>query len=167
MLSRRITFADLAAVASTDRHRLRNLLKAVPEFNQRPTNERVATEYTRHDLAVVAVLCELDRMGLRKEVIATWAPQIQQVLLGPRPIATNPQLFLHGSRQEAHFVDGHGRAGAGILVGLRPVFNAVDAHCIGPDFAREPQRELEFGPTGLTATRPAAPARRTGGGVNE
>jgi hypothetical protein len=164
MLSRRITFADLAAVAQADRHRLRNLLKDIPEFASRPSNERVANEYTRHDLTVVAVLCGLDRMGMRKDAIARWVPQIQSVLQGPRPVATTPQLFLATQSERITFIDGGHPQGAGIVVDLKSVLDLVDRHCMGIDPARDLQRELEFGPQGLAFTpsedKGAAPARR-------
>ena len=150
MLSRRITFADLATVARIDRHRLRNLLKDITEFKARPSSQRVANEYTRHDLTVVAVLCELDRMGLRKDAIAGWVPQIQQVLLGPRPIAATLQIFLATASGKVRIVDGPHQEGAGIVVDLKSVLDEVDTHCVGLDATRDSQRELEFGPQGLS-----------------
>lgn len=148
MISSRITFADLAAVGRVDRHRLRNLLKSLPEFARRPANERVASEYTRHDLTVIAVLCELERMGFRKEAIAKWVSPIQQALLGPRAMAV-PRLFLTYEPPEASLVDEHSRLRAGIILDLEEVLSVVDSHCAGLDGAHEQQRELEFGPTSV------------------
>lgn len=160
MLSSRITFADLAAVGRVDRHRLRNLLKNLPEFARRPANERVASEYTHHDLIVVAVLCELERMGFRKEAISKWVSPIQQALLGPRAMVVS-QLLLTCEPPEASLVDEHCRLSAGIIVDLDKVLNLVSSHCTGLDGAGEQQRELEFGPTSvgrstLTVSRPRA-----------
>lgn len=145
MLSRRITSADLAAVGQVDRHRLRNLLKDLPEFAARPANERVAIEYTRHDLTVVAVLCELERMGLRKDAIARWVLPIQQALLGPRSIAP-PQLLLTSDPPEAALGEDHGGLSSGVVVDLGKILRLVDSHCAGVDDVRDNQRELEFGP---------------------
>jgi len=145
MLSRRITTADLAAVGQVDRHRLRNLLKDVPEFAARPSNERVAMEYTRHDLTVVAVLCELERMGLRKEAIAKWVSPIQQALQGPRSMAS-PQLFLTSDPPQATLGDEHVRICAGVVLDLDKILRLVDSYCAGMDGLRDAQRELEFGP---------------------
>lgn len=145
MLSHRITSADLAAVGRVDRHRLRNLLKDLPEFAVRPTNERVAIEYTRHDLTVVAVLCELERMGLRKDAIARWVSPIQQTLLGPRSIAA-PLLVLTSDPPEAGLGEEHGRLSAGVVVDLGKILRLVEIHCAGVDGVRDSQRELEFGP---------------------
>jgi hypothetical protein len=155
MISSRITFADLAAVGRVDRHRLRNLLKNLPEFAGRPANERVASEYTRHDLIVVAVLCELERMGFRKDAIASWVFPIQQALLGPRAMFA-PQLFLTTAPPEASLVDEHCRLSAGIIVDLEKVLNLVNSHCTGLDGACEQQRELEFGPTSVGRSKFAA-----------
>jgi len=145
MLSSRITFADLAAVGRVDRHRLRNLLKSLPEFAKRPASERVASEYTRHDLIVVAVLCELERLGLRKEAIAHWVSPIQQSLSGPRAMAAQ-QLFLASDSSEALLIDEHRQLGAGIIVNLNAVLKLVNSHCAGLDGVHEQQRELELGP---------------------
>jgi len=145
MLSRRITSADLAAVGQVDRHRLRNLLKNIPEFAARPASERVAVEYTRHDLTVVAVLCELERMGLRKDAIARWVSPIQQALRGPRSIAV-PQLLLTFDPPEAALSEDHGSLIAGVVVDLDKILRLVDSHCAGVDGVRNSQRELEFGP---------------------
>ncbi|NMG01047.1 hypothetical protein GPA27_27130 [Aromatoleum toluolicum] len=155
MLSHRITFADLVAVGCVDRHRLRNLLKNLPEFAERPANERVASEYTRHDLIVVAILCELERMGLRKEAIAKWVSPIQEALLGPRSM-TVPQLFLTYDPAEAWLADEHCRLSAGVVVDLDKVLSLVDSHCTGLDGAREQQRELEFGPTSVGLSKSTA-----------
>lgn len=148
MISSRITFADLAAVGRVDRHRLRNLLKNLPEFAGRPAHERVASEYTRHDLIVVAILCELERMGFRKDAIAEWVSPIQLALLGPRAMVT-PQLFLTIAPNEASLVDEYSRLGAGIIVDLDKILNLVNGYCTGLDGACEQQRELEFGPTSV------------------
>lgn len=164
MLSHRITSADLAAVGRVDRHRLRNLLKDLPEFAVRPTNERVAIEYTQHDLAVVAVLCELERMGLRKDAIARWVTPIQQVLSGPRSMNA-PQLLLTSEPTQASLGDEHGLLGAGIVVDLDKILRLVDRHCAGVDGGRESQRDLEFGPVSVerkNSTTNQSRARRHG-----
>lgn len=155
MISFQITFADLAAVGRIDRHRLRNLLKNLPEFSKRPASERVAREYTRHDLIVIAVLCELERMGLRKDSIAQWVSSIQQALSGPRAIVA-PQLFLSSESFEALLVDEHRQLGAGVIVDLDKILSFVNSHCVGLDGGSEQQRELEFGPTGVGRSKSAA-----------
>lgn len=164
MLSRRITFADLAAVGRVDRHRLRNLLKDLPEFATRPVNQRVASEYTLHDLTVVAVLCELDRMGLRKDAIAQWVSPIQQALSGPRSMAA-PQLLLTSEPLGASLDDEHRRLSSGVVVDLNKVLRIVNDHCAGLDGVREYQRDLEFGPASVgrpKATTDHSKGRRHG-----
>ena len=164
MLSRRITSADLATVGRVDRHRLRNLLKDLPEFAARPANERVAIEYTRHDLAVVAVLCELERMGLRKDAIARWVSPIQQALSRPRSVNA-PQLLLTCEPTQAALGDGHSLVGAGVVVDLDKIRRLVDDHCAGVGGSRENQRDLEFGPVSVGRTMSAthsSKARRHG-----
>lgn len=152
MLSRRITSADLAAVGRVDRHHLRNLLKDLPEFAARPSNERVAIEYTRHDLAVVAVMCELERMGLRKDAIARWVTPIQQALSGPRSINA-PHLMLTSEPILASLGDEHSPLSAGLVVDLDKILWLVESHCAGVDGGRESQRDLEFGPVSIGHTK--------------
>lgn len=146
MLSRRITSADLAAVGQVDRHRLRNLLKDLPEFAGRSAHERVAVEYTRHDLTVVAVLCELERMGLRKDAIAKWVSPIQQLLLCPRSLATR-KLVLTIEPPGALLRDNYDDLGAGVLVDLDKLLRLVEDYCAGADAheTRDRQRKLDFG----------------------
>lgn len=146
MLSRRITSADLATVGQVDRHRLRNLLKSLPEFAARGASERVAVEYTRNELTVVAVLCELERMGLRKDAIAKWVSPIQRALLGPRSI-TGPLMLLTFDPPEAALLEGPSCLSAGVVVDLDKILRLVDNHCTGVD---DIQRELEFGPQSVT-----------------
>lgn len=148
MISARITFGDLAAVGQMDRHRLRNLLKGLPEFATRPAHERVASEYTRHDLTVVAVLCKLERMGFRKDAIAAWVTPIQLALLGPRSMAA-PQLLLACEPATASVIDDRSQLGAGVVIDLDEILRMVDKYCSGAEGGREPQRELEFGPTSV------------------
>ena len=152
MISRRITSADLAAVGRVDRHRLRNLLKDLPEFAVRPANERVAIEYTQHDLAVVAVLCELERMGLRKDAIARWVTPIQQALSGPRSLKA-PHLLLTSEPSQASLCDERSLLSAGIVVDLDKILRLVDSHCAGVDGGPEKQRDLEFGPVSVGRTK--------------
>lgn len=154
MLSRRITSADLAAVGRVDRHRLRNLLKDLPEFATRPANERVAIEYTQHDLTVVAVLCELERMGLRKDAIARWVTPIQQALSGPHSIGA-PHLLLTSEPTHASLGYEHSPLSAGIVVDLNKILYLVDSHCAGLDGAPERQRDLEFGSVSAGRTKPS------------
>ncbi|WP_028601424.1 hypothetical protein [Ottowia thiooxydans] len=164
MLSRRITSADLAAVGRVGRHRLRNLLKDLPEFAARPANERVAIEYTRHDLAVVAVLCELERMGLRKDAIARWVTPIQQALSGPRAMKA-PQLLLTSEPTQASFGDEHSLFSAGVVVDLDKILRMVDSHFAGVDGGREIQRDLGFEPVSIGRTKSSnneSKARRHG-----
>lgn len=152
MLSRRITSADLAAVGRVDRHRLRNLLKDLPEFAARPSNERIAIEYTQHDLLVVAVLCELERMGLRKEALARWVAPIQLTLAGPHPL-TEPYLLLTSEPTQASLADKHSILSPGIVVDLDKIMRLVDSHCAGVDGSPEKQRDLEFGPVSVGRTK--------------
>lgn len=154
MLSRRITSADLAAVGRVDRHRLRNLLKDLPEFAARPANERVAIEYTQHDLAVVAVLCELERMGLRKDAIARWVTPIQEALSGPRSLNA-PLLLLTSEPTQASLCNEHSLLSAGIAVNLDKILRLVDHHCAGVDGDSERQRDLEFGPVSVGCAKSA------------
>lgn len=152
MLSRRITFADLAAVGRLDRHRLRNLLKDIPEFATRPAAQRVASEYSRIDLMVVAVLCELERMGLRKDAIARWVTPIQRALGGPRH-AIARQLILKCDPCEAAIDEPPPMQGAWLILDLQTVLGRVDDYCNGEAGQRDSQRDLEYGPTGLVAAQ--------------
>jgi len=152
MLSHRITSADLVAVGQVDRHRLRNLLKDLPEFAARSAKERVASEYTRHDLTVVAILCELERMGLRKEAIAKWVSPIQQALQRPYSVAAS-QLLLSVDPPAATLGDDCGRLRAGVVVDFDKILRRVDRHCADVDSVSSTQREVKFGPQSVERAR--------------
>jgi hypothetical protein len=144
MISRRITFGDLAAVGRVDRHKLRNLLKDVPEFASRPASERVASEYSPEDLMVVAVLCELERMGLRKEAIGGWVAPIQRVLQSP-PSTTTLQMFLSHDLHNASLVDSQRPSGGGVVVDLGKVLTVVNGYCHGVWGAHGQEVDLDRG----------------------
>ena len=101
MISSSITFADLTRVTGFDRHTLRNLLRSVPGYGEKARRARVAHEYTKQDMAVIAVCCALDEMGLRREAIGAWAEEIRAALSGPRTIAIQALLVLNPSTRKA------------------------------------------------------------------
>ena len=144
MISSSITFADLTRVTGFDRHTLRNLLRSVPGYGEKARRARVAHEYTKQDMAVIAVCCALDEMGLRREAIGAWAEEIRAALSGPRTIAIQALLVLNPSTRKATYLDSEEQVQQGIVLPLTGLFERLDAYCAGggePDT----QRALAFG----------------------
>jgi hypothetical protein len=155
MISRRITSADLVEVTGFSRHKLRSLLKDLPGYSDRDGLARIAREYTRHDLTVIAVCCELEeRCGLRRDLISQLVPEIRKALAGPRSVAIDARLIVIPGPPSAQYVDGPFDGLQGTVLPLKDIFRRIDAHLLG-DQAVEPdgQRTLDLGPVPIATVR--------------
>ena len=160
MISRRITSADLVEVTGFSRHKLRSLLKDLPGYSDKGGPERIAREYSRHDLTVIAVCCELEeRCGLRRDLIGQLVPEIRKALGGPRSVATDARLVVILGPPSAQYIDGPLDLLHGTVLPLKDIFHRVDAHLLG-DQAVEPdgQRILDLGPVPIVAVRGSQPS---------
>lgn len=150
MISWRITVADVAQVTGFSRHKLRGLLRELPTFEKRREKARVAREYSRQDVVILAVCCELEeRYCLKREAIATLIEKLRQTLSVPRTVATDARLVIRLTPPEVQYVDGVVPVADGIVVPLQPIFQRIDGH-LEPDSLRTvgDQRSLDLGPVG-------------------
>ena len=152
MNPRRITSADLVGVTGFSRHRLRSFLKDLPEYADRQSTARVAHEYSRQDLAVIAICCVLqDRYGLRREAIAQLAPEIRRALCVPRAVATEALLIVIPTPPSARYVDGISDVREGTVLPLNDILNRVDVYLLGDQVEADGQRNLDLGPVPVLA----------------
>lgn len=147
MSSRRITSTDLVAVTGFSRHRLRSFLKDMPGYSAKQVTARIAREYSRQDLTVVAICCELeDRYGLRREVIAQLAPEIRKVLGIPRSVATDALLIVVPNPPSAHYKEGISDVRNGTVLPLNDILNRIDGYLLCDQAAEvDGQRNLDLG----------------------
>ena len=156
MSSRRITSTDLVEVTGFSRHRLRGFLKDLPEYSDKKVTARVAREYSRQELTIIAVCCELeDGYGLRREVIAQLVPEIRKALGLLRSVATDALLVVGLNPPSAHYVDGISNLRKGTVVPLSDILNRIDVYLLGDQAVGvDGQRNLDLGLLPIVTTRP-------------
>jgi hypothetical protein len=147
MISKRITAADLAGVTGYTRHKLRAFMKELPGF-EHAGPERVAREYARHDMLIVAICCALEtRCGLRRDTIAALATDIRRAVTGPRPVAARAWLFVRFEPLRAECVSAPAAIHEGVMLPLESIFRRVDAYLgSGQETASGGQFYLDLGP---------------------
>lgn len=155
MSHRRITSTDLVEVTGFSRHRLRSFLKDLPGYSAKQVTARIAREYSRQDLTVIAVCCELEgHYGLRREFIAQLVPDIRKALGMLRPVATDALLVVVLSPPSAHFVDGISDLRKGTVLPLSDILNRIDSYLLGDQAVEvNGQRNLDLGLLPIVTTR--------------
>jgi hypothetical protein len=145
MISRWITAADLSGVTGYSRHQLRGLLKDLPGYSGKAERARVARKYSRHDLVVIAVCCELEsHYGLRRDAICRIVQEIQRALSGPKSVATDAKLVATINPPSAQYLDGRAEVSAGLVVPLQAILRRIDGY-LSIDQPEE-ERPLDFRP---------------------
>lgn len=155
MSSRRITSTDLVEVTGFSRHRLRSFLKDLPGYSDKQVTARVAREYSRQELTVIAVCCELEECyGFRREVIAQLAPEIRKALGMPRSVATDALLVVVLNPPGAYYVDGISDVRKGTVLPLSDILNRIDTYLLGDQAVElNGQRNLDLGLLPVMTTR--------------
>jgi hypothetical protein len=159
MPSKALTSADLSELTGYTRHQLRALLAELPAYQTRAERPRVAREYTKHDLAVIAVCCELDtRYGLRRDAIAAVSPFLAQALLGPRTAGKDIHLIVSCVPPCVQYVeDVPVGVREGLVLPLRQLFARLDNYFTAEYVpGSQHQRSLDLGPMPVSPTRGTA-----------
>jgi hypothetical protein len=145
------------------------MLRELPGFENRGDAPRIAREYSRQDVAVLAVCCELEaRHGLRRDAIASLVSQLRQVLAVPRSVATDARLVIRLIPPDAKYFDGIVPVPDGTVVPLQTIFGRIDSH-LGADSSSHAgaQRSLDLGPVEVPSARGArVGARKSKSGVS-
>lgn len=152
MRVRKITATDVCEVTGYSRHQLRGLLDDLPIYSRKKTVPRVAREFTRADLIVLAVVRALEtRHSVRRDVIASISDLLRRTLAGPKTVNRDARLLISFDPLTISYLTGVAPPPDGILMSLRPIFQRVDEYLgHGLPYGEEVQSELKFGP-GLVA----------------
>lgn len=137
MKRRKITIVDLGEVTGYSRDQLHGLLKKLPLYAEYAGTERVAREFTRHDVYVLSVAVHLEQThGLRRAAIAAVIAHIHAELRGHRPTSPTPLLHITINPLSATYLIEKYVEDEGIVVALAPLFRQVDDYLNG-DYIRE------------------------------
>ncbi|MDO8706492.1 MAG: hypothetical protein Q7J84_16250 [Sulfuricaulis sp.] len=152
MKVRKITATDVCEVTGYSRHQLRGLLDDLLIYSRKKTVPRVAREFTRADLIVLAVVRALEtRHSVRRDVIASISDLLRRTLAGPKMVNRDARLLISFDPPTIGYLTSVTPPSDGILMSLRPIFQRVDQYLgHGLPYGEEVQPELKFGP-GLVA----------------
>lgn len=159
MISSSITVADICEITGFTRHKLRGLLRELPEFGGGTEKARVAREYSAAELLVIAICCELEEsFGLRRKVIGSLSDDILHCLSRPRELHKAACLHIQIQPQSvSYFSDlGDAKAAAGLTVPLANIFERIDSYIkLHSLSSPDQQRFLNFGPIEAPSVAPA------------
>lgn len=162
MSARAITSADLSEVTGYTRHQLRGLLNELPDYQIKAERARVAREYTKHDLAVITVCCELEKLyGLRRDAVAALSQSLAQALLGPRIAGMDAYLAMTITPPDVQYLQVPVNVRQGLVIPLREIFARLDGYLLADHVrAEQHQRALDFGPLSVIPASEAASTRK-------
>lgn len=150
MISSSITVADICGITGFTRHRLRGLLRELPQFGGSGEKARVAREYSAAELLAIAICCELEEcFGLRRKVIGSLSDDILRCLSRPRKLHKTACLHIQVKPQAvSYFSDlADTKAATGLTVPLTNIFERIDSHIRAHSFlSPDQQRLLNLGP---------------------
>ncbi|CAD5203858.1 hypothetical protein [Pseudomonas sp. FEN] len=156
MKTKPITSADIANVTGYTRHQLRGLLNELPAYQAKAERARVAREYSKHDLAVITICCELEaRFGLRRDAIVSLSQDLARALLGPRPNTQEAYLIIQVCPSAVQFVE-HvpSTLREGLVISLREIFARVDGYLVADYLPGLSQQQLlDLGLQSVTPNR--------------
>lgn len=144
-----ITAIDISKVTGYSRNQVRGLLDELPIYSDQKTEPRVAREFSRSDLIVLAVVHLLEaRIGIRRKAVATIVEPLRQALSGPKKINRNARLLIFIDPPAVSYLATNSSPSQdGILISLGPIFERVDEHLnFGLPYAANDGPELNFGP---------------------
>lgn len=159
MKIRKITAVDLCAITGYSRDQLRGLIDKLPVFSDQETAPRVAREFTRSDVTLLAVVRVLEvQYSVRRESIASITKLLHKALTGPKAVNRNARLLISFDPQTVSYLTEDVPRQDGILMSLGPVFQRIDAY-LGQNLpiAEKAQSELRLGPTLISGSRRKAP----------
>ena len=141
-MARRLTVADVCAVAGYSRDELHALLRILPPYNLERPAPRVAREFSAKDLLVLSVTQLLeDRYGVRRAAVGEIGLQLQEVLGGPRLQGEGQYLAVTINPPSVRIADLSAQKD-GLIVPLAPLYEKIEAY-----LSYDPQLSLQFGPT--------------------
>lgn len=160
-MARKLTTRDVCEVSGYSKEELRALSAAIGLHKNQNVQPRVAREYTRQDLLVIAVIRELETSyGIRRTAISEIYKSLRTALSGPKPINRKARLFLTVIPPTVTYVNAIADVSGGILLGLQKVFDRVDAHFGAYVESAPAQGDLKLSPTVIRQGSKNAGGRR-------
>jgi hypothetical protein len=161
MISLRITSADVVSVTGYSRHKLRSFLRGLPGYDDEGS-ERIAREYSVHDLIIIAICCSLEQQcGIRRSAIAELVPEIRAVLNGPRLVSSNASVSISLNPLRAEYHDAEARIVTGTVLPLRDIFEKINVHFGSALGNQDSQLLLDFGPQLIRGRKISSEASQT------
>jgi hypothetical protein len=152
-MARKLQHKDACTVTSYTRDELHAVLRAIGFEARESTRERIAQEYSKLDLIVLAAISDLERkFGMRRKALAAVYAPLREALSVPRLPNPNARLVVMVSPPSVAYLEGPGLVEEGTVAPLRDVFARVDAH-LGAHGPLQPP--LGFKPTLVRPRRPA------------
>lgn len=155
MKIRKITSTDVCAITGYSRDQLRGLIDKLPVFADQKTEARIAREFTRSELILLAVVHMLEvRYCIRRESIASIIKLLQKALTGPKSVNRHARILVSFDPPTVNYLTDSDPRQDGILMSLGPVFERIDAYLgQGLSIIEKQQSNLNLGPTLVTGNR--------------
>lgn len=145
MISASITAIDICEITGFSRHKLRGLLRELPEFAGGTEKARVARKYTLSELLLITICCELEEsFGLRRKVIGALTNDIKQCLSRTRNVHMEACLHIRLKPQVVTYLSDLPdiEAVAGLVVPLGRIYKKINAHIEQHSFSSLNQKRL-------------------------
>jgi hypothetical protein len=146
--TRKLSASDVCHVTGYNRDQLRALLKELPDWSAAPA-ERMAREFSPHDLIVLSVVRTLDAViGMRRKAIASLLPKLQSTLSGPKVVSAGAILVISFDPLRVEYMHSRNSIAEGLMVPLQPIFDRVDYYLgVGHTPSSSSQTNLRLGVT--------------------
>lgn len=152
MRPRKLTASDVCEVTGYGRDQFKALLKEMKTLPAAP-GQRVAREFSAHDLIVLSVVHVLDvRIGIRRKNIALLLPQLRDVLFRPRAVDRSAYVAISFDPLQVEYISGKAVLRESVLVSLQPIFDRVDQYLGAVQPRNMAQESLRLG-AGLVRSR--------------
>ena len=144
-MPRKLTAQDVREVSGYSREEFRALRSVVGFHGVQPVQARVAEEFTRQDLLVVAVIRELEvSYGMSRSAVAQIYELLRAALKGPKPVDRDARLLITIKPPLVEYLDKRTEIAEGLVIPLQEVFDRVDGHLGAHLESRPAQRDLKL-----------------------
>lgn len=147
-MGRKITNRDVCEVSGYNKDELRGVCDTFGIHRDQQVAPRVAREYSRQQLLLITVIRHLETVyGMRRNAIESVFLPLTVALSRPRKVNRKARLLVRLFPPSVSYVDSVTESTDGILVGLQPVFDRVDAHFAPYSEVRPTQTDLALNPS--------------------
>ena len=156
----RLKTSALEAVTGYSRFKLRGLLAEVFPDSARGKKTGAHRTFSRQDLLVVAVACEIEeKYGVERKKLAQAAEALRRELTGPRGANRDARLLIRFAPSTVTYLESGSPVAEGLVIQLGPLFEKVDEY-LGASSASGAQAQA------VLPLRPTIATGRRGGSRN-